>query len=229
MQKYWLACDIETAGDDSAMSLLEEPAADKRLTDHAKIAADVEAKRLAQIDRMALDPFAGRIVAIGWQTEQDAEPYVLTCETLDHECSALLFLANLIRVPTYQGIRRHILGYNAWRFDMPYILTRARLLGVPFPDVDLRRYGNRDLTDLYQLLTCDGVLQEGVIRRTLATMAKRFGMPVTDDTRWSDVAAMVKAGDWTAVVAHCKSDVALTVELARRLGVITLARVEVGA
>lgn len=228
MHRAWIVLDVETYSDTSAESLLEPPAADKRLTDPAKIAADLEAKATAQRDRMSLDPYAGRVVAVGWQTECNADAGVLTCQTDDLERGALVLIANQIRIDTYQGIRRHVVGYNTLRFDLPFLITRARLLGVSWPSVDLRRYNNRDVTDLYSLLTFDGTLQEGALRRTLPTMARRFGLAVEDETTGADVAQMVREGRWSEVAAHCRSDVALTVALARRVGVIP-AGVEVGA
>lgn len=209
----WIVIDLETYPDESA--ILEEPEADKRLKDPEKIAADLKDKRQQQRERQSIDPYAGRIVCIGWQTDQDADPQVLLCPTEDDEVAALLRVARVIWATS-----RHVVGFRVIGFDWPWLVTRARILGVAFPQLETRKYGNRDITDLHSLLTFDGNCPEAAMRRSLTNFARRFGIPVTDTTRGSDIADMMLRADWTGIRSHCVSDVSVTVALARKLVVI---------
>jgi hypothetical protein len=230
MYTRFLAIDVEVIPDESAcpfLKPLEPPALDKRYTDPAKVEADRVAKAAAheqaladQRARMSLDPFAGRIVCVGYQTERDPAPTCDLAMTEDEERTLLTGLGVLIQPDTYQTSRRTVVGYNIQWFDWPFVLTRARLLGVKLPPVDLRRFGNRDVCDVYAALTCDGQIASGVVARSLTTMARRFGIPVEDDVDGSQVAALWAAGRYADVSAHCRSDVSLTVALARRLRLI---------
>jgi len=220
MYNRYLAIDVETIADPSALPLLEQPPARKGLVDPAKVAADEKAKAEALRARMSLDPYAGRICCAGWQTEDMKEPDTALCRDEQDETEVLDYLAPRIATDTYQAGRRVLIGYNVLGFDWPFIAARARLLGVRMPVTDTRKYNNRDICDVWAVLTQDGLLSEGALRRTLAVMAKRFGIPHDDTVSGKDVAALWAAGEHEKVRAHCASDVALTVALARRLHLI---------
>ncbi len=64
------------------------------------------------------------------------------------------------------------------------------------------------------------------MRRSLHAFCKRFGIPVTDTISGADIPALVAAGEWDQVKAHCISDVEATLALARRLGVVNPAMAE---
>ena len=210
----YVVLDLETFGPDGAvLTLLEEPTAARNLKDPEKIAADIADKRQARDKACSLDPYGGRIVCVGWQTE--SERLVSCCPTEDEERDAICAVAIAIRAAS-----RHVIGFVCLRFDIPWLITRARLLDVDFPDLDLRKYGNRDITDLQALLTFDGTAPDGAFKRSLANFARRFGIPVHDTTTGAEVAAMVREGRWDDIEAHCASDLDLTVALAERLRLI---------
>jgi hypothetical protein len=83
--------------------------------------------------------------------------------------------------------------------------------------LDIRKYGSRDIVDLMADLTFSGADGCAVMSRSLKAMAARFGLGVQDETNGSDVAALIAAGDYEAVAAHCESDVQTTVALYRKL------------
>jgi len=213
MYRAFAILDIETATSDEATSLLEEPTAARNLVDPAKIAKDLTEKRQRQIDQCSLDPYAGHIVCVGCLTE--ARTWVRVCRDAREEAAALQAVAEQIR-----SLARHVIGFSLLRFDLPWIVTRSRLLGVSFPELDLRKYGNRDLTDLQALLTFDGNCPDGVFKRSLQNFARRFGIPVTDGSTGADVAQLVAENHWEAIAAHCQSDLELTRMLAERLSLI---------
>jgi len=207
-----IVIDIETAGLDNAAEWLEPVQADARLKDPDKIAADIAAKTEARLDKLGLDWNVGRIVAMGWWTEDASEYRPIRNEAEEHE--ALLNFWHVAR-------HRTIVGFNCRAFDLKYMIQRSRYLRVPHPDLDLGKYSRRGIEDLYSLLTFnEGTYDQGAMRRTLKAFAKRFGIPMNDTISGKDIPALVAAGDWEAIVSHVQADVETTVELARRLGVI---------
>jgi hypothetical protein len=87
--------------------------------------------------------------------------------------------------------------------------------------LDLGKFGRKGITDLYLDLTFnDGHYDQGAMRRTLHAFCKRFGIPVDDTVTGADIPKLVEAGQWDQVEAHVRSDVQLTLALARVLGVV---------
>lgn len=216
MHSHYIVLDLETAADLTALPLLDEPGPAGNLKDPAKIEASIRERKAAQLDRMSLDPFAGRIVCVGFQTEQMDEPRAVEAPGDDYERTAIELIATRIG---QSEVTRHIIGQNV-TFDLAWLMTRARLLSVPFPQIELRRYNTTAYTDLMHVLTCNGLAPDGAMRRTLHRLCQRFGIPVEDDTSGADIATLVAADDWAGIAAHCRSDVALTHALAVRLGVV---------
>lgn len=242
MTSNWLLIDIETAGRSDAAGFIEdrlgsaadfaaELAAvehDKRCTKPDAIAESIANRRQKLIDDreqkrrdfqadMGLDWNANRIVALGYQTES-SEATVLVCEDEDDERAALRRVWH-----AYGAGRRRIVGYNVWGFDLPTMIQRSRLLGIDVPYIDMRRYGNSDQIDLFKLLTFDDIRCTSVIRRTLDNFCRLFGIDETIPPVGSgaDIGAMVEAGDWDGIRAHCLADVRRTQALAQRLGYIS--------
>src|SRR3990167_6140707 len=237
-----IVVDIETCGLPNAEDFLEpipdavpdeSPIeADKRLTDPAKIAADLERKRAARIEqnreaqakveqqrivrieRAALDWDVGRIAALGYWYKKYAAPVTLLCRDEDEERNALELFWDVAK-------HRTIVGFNIKGFDLRFMVQRSRLLGITYPQLDFSKYSRKGIEDLYLLLTFgDGTYDQGAMRRTLKAFARRCGLTVDDTIDGKDIPALVAAGEWEQVEAHVRSDVALTVALARRLGVL---------
>jgi hypothetical protein len=97
-------------------------------------------------------------------------------------------------------------------------MARSRLLGIDAPLLNLDRYRSPH-PDLMQILTFRGAIPA----RSLTWFAKRFGLPITDETTGADIGPLVQAGNYEAVRAHCTSDLELTHALAVRLGLIRAA------
>lgn len=241
----WMAFDLETAGREDVIAYLpepepdEEPEADGRLKDPDKILADIERKRAklalerarkweARIARLSLDPNGCRILALGWQAEDDSQPRVHDAE--GDEYYALTGFWMLAR-------NRTLIGFRSRTFDLPVIIQRSRLLGVTVPP--LRRvasgrfekawrllvppYGRSEPhhVDLYDEWTLDGLITRGEVPNNLTTVCKQLGIDIPDDdAKGKDIAALLAAGNLEAVRQHCARDVERTVALARKLGVI---------
>lgn len=208
-----ICVDIETAGLPNAAEFLEPVQAARNLKDPEKIKADIEQRTAERDDKLALDYNVGRIVALGYWTETHGAT-VWECSDEAKEKIAL---------GQFWEISRHrtIVGYALKQFDLRFMIQRSRYLGIPHPVLDLGKYAKQGIRDLYLDLTFgDGTYDQGCMRRTLKQFCRRFGIPVSDEIDGKDIPALVAAGDWKAVAAHCKADIGLTVALAQRLGVI---------
>lgn len=221
-----IVLDIETAPLENAQDYIDAPdlsdvQAPANYKDPEKIAAyieDAKAKRLADhakacTDKAALDFNVARIVAVGFWTES-IQPTALLCKTREDERAAL---------DEVWGYTKHrtVVGFRVREFDLPLMIQRSRYLRLTHPLMDLGRFARgNSITDLYDLLTFNDLRAEAVMRRSLKSFARRFGLPVEDAVDGKSVPALVAADAWDQVEAHVLSDIRLTVALAKRLGVV---------
>lgn len=215
--------DIETCGLPNAADFLDPVTPDARLKDPEKIAADIEAKTAARLEKLALDWNVGRIAALGWWIQATGTD-VWICRTEDEERKALELFWLKQR-------HRTLVGFNVKGFDLRFMVQRSRYLGVPHPQLDFGKYSRKGIEDLYLLLTFgDGTYDQGAMRRTLTAFCRRFGLPCNDAISGKDIPALVETGEWAKVESHVRSDVELTVALARKLRIVnTETPAEVGA
>lgn len=208
-----IVVDIETCGLENAVEFLEPVTPDARLKDPEKIKNDIADKEQARLNRLSLDWNVGRIVAIGWWTEQ-ASVDVRLCRDETEEANALFDFWDESR-------HRTIVGFNLKGFDLRFMVQRSRYLRVPHPILDFSKYSRKGVTDLFIDLTFgDGTYDQGAMKRTLKAFCRRFGIPVDDVINGAEVPALVAAGEWEKVAEHCRADVESTVLLARRLGIV---------
>jgi hypothetical protein len=114
----------------------------------------------------------------------------------------------------------YFVGYNCISFDCPTMEIHQRLDGLPVFGMDIRKYGSKNIIDLYDLLTFGGNCGTQVMRRTLPDMAKAFGIwtpPDRPELDGSQVAAAIAEGRYEDVAYHCERDVMLTARLYRRV------------
>lgn len=205
--------DLETAPLPDAVVYLDPVEPDARLVDPVKIAASIREKTEAQISKCSLDWNVGRIVALGYWTH-DLGGVAHLCQTEEDETRELSCF-------WLHAKHRTLVGFNIKAFDLPFLIQRSRYLGVAAPGLDLGRYSRSEsICDLYHLLTFHDAPATFAMRRTLTAFCRRFGIPVTYTITGAEVPALVAAGEWELVRAHCASDVQLALALARRLGVI---------
>lgn len=152
-----LVVDIETTGNPAMRKFVEMPKevypgdAPKNYKKDEAIATWMEketAKREVayqeRIARMALDVDLAKIVALGWLTPDDAG--VEIARNKAQEKALLEKFWRLVRTSS------HIIGYNLRRFDLPIIIRRSWVLRVKPIKIDLRKYNNRQVIDLMELL-----------------------------------------------------------------------------
>lgn len=200
--------DIETCAIDDASMFVEAVSAPSNYKDQAKIDAYVAEKQAEQVTRAALYPWTARVVALG--VDIGAGPLVSVCP---HEADE----AHVIRTFWKSIAREHpqyietIVGFNSRSFDLPVLLARSLLLDIDAPHINLDRYRSPHI-DLMDRLTWFGTIPA----RSLKWYARRFGVPVTDETTGADVAALVAAGQFDKVAEHCHADLVLTRAVAER-------------
>jgi predicted PolB exonuclease-like 3'-5' exonuclease len=214
-----LVFDCETAPLPNAADYLDPVTAAGNLKDPVKIAASIAERDAERREKMGLDWNLSRIVALGW-TRNGIDSDVAAFKTEDDERLGITgFWA------AYKAEDKHaprLCGFNAYAFDLPFLIQRSRYLGIAVPPVDRRKYDNRDLVDLFQLLTFDN--QQGVtsiMPRSLKSFCRRFGIEMDDtQTAGKDISSLIAADNWHAVECHCARDVAATYQLAKRMGVL---------
>lgn len=181
----------------------------RNLKDPDKIAAS-KAERL---EKSALYPWTARIVALGWCYEGDTAVQVRTCNHESFERTALTEFWNVVR--DERGTVLPLVTFNGRTYDLPLLMARSMLLGVPHPTLSLDRYRSPHV-DILDRLTWLGTLE----MRSLQWFARRFGLDTSDAFSGALVAQLVEDGNWDAIVTHCESDVTLTRQLAERIGVL---------
>jgi len=207
-----LLIDIEAVGIDTASDFLEPveaPSNYKNADAIERYVADATAK---QIERAALDPDLCRIVALG-HGEAHGEDKVIICRDEETEAAALAALWKQVLLAA--GIHRTLITFNGFGYDLPVLMRRSQYLGVPFPLLNIDKYRSQHI-DLMLRLTFNGAIKP----HTLKFYASRFGLPVEDNVDGSQIAALVKAGDWAGVESHCRSDLKLTRFLAQKLRLV---------
>jgi DNA polymerase elongation subunit (family B) len=208
-----LLLDIETFALDEAAEFIEDPTAPANYKDPEKIAAYIADAKAKAVSRCALDPDLCRIVAVGWEFENRSGTIA------GGECYAS-------ETEERQGLREfwqiasasdRFIGFNLLAFDLPVLIRRSQYLGVDVPAtvINLDRYRTPHV-DLMERLTFNGKIKA----HSLSFYCKRFGIDVEDDSTGADIDALVRAGQWDAVLAHCRADVQKTRLLAERLRLV---------
>ena len=144
----------------------------------------------------------------------------LICRNETAEATALDDFGSVIhnrRATCMVNSDTRLVGFNILSFDAPVLVTRYRLLGITPPALEIRKYGSRDITDLYADLGFNGEGGQAIMSRSQRALLARFGIPTADTTSGADVAAMVAAGDYDAIAKHCQADLDGLRELYRRV------------
>lgn len=155
-----LAIDIETEANPDLIASIPEPeVAVGNLKDPIKIAEKQAQARIDQVAKMALDPHYGRILSIGFAERivQQDEP-LCTVLTRDNVQVAGATERSVLQ-KAWEFIGSHPGGYATFcgsTFDIPYMVRRSMLLGVPVVKLPCGKYQTADCKaehlDVYNLL-----------------------------------------------------------------------------
>jgi len=208
----YLVFDVESYAIDKAADYLEPATAPANYKDPLVIATYIEKANAEQLAKAALDVDLARIVCLG--IDDGSGPLCATATNEDEERE--LLIAFWLRL-TGPKVRPTLVGFNCLGFDLPLLLRRSLYLDVKAPKLQMGKYRHDGIEDLMLALSFDGALRY----RGLGFYARRFGLDVpVDANSGSDVAALVRDGNYDAVAAHGRCDIGTTMALARRMGVI---------
>ncbi|MCC6650657.1 MAG: ribonuclease H-like domain-containing protein [Candidatus Eisenbacteria bacterium] len=206
--------DCETLAIEGAEALTEPVSAPVNYKDPEKIAAYIAEKQRDQIEKAALYPYTSRIIALGYCYETDEVNRVEVINNEGREATVLREFWSAVVGPS--GNVLPLVTFNGRAFDLPLLMVRSRLLGVPnAPELNVDRYRSPH-PDLLDILTFRGALPA----RSLTWFATRFGLNTSDAFSGREIAQLYEDGNWDAIRSHCDSDVTLTRQLAERLGVV---------
>ena len=215
--RTFICCDIETKANPAVAERLWKPPS--RLVDPAKIAA----AKVEFIEKAALSPLMGEIVVIGLVTDDAEISYLEGDERII--LTAFWDIVGSNDHATTKFVYWSGSGAAGDNFDMDYIVTRSRILGVRIPGVvrNGRFYGQRfvDLasefllykTGEYLSLSNAGMLfglydkaQEPAVKPKLAT----------DEVQGANFAQWY-GKDREKALGYLKNDLALLFHLAKAI------------
>lgn len=180
--------------------------------DPEKIKEKEAAHEADAMEKAALDPTISEVCAVGWHRPgltwvTTVDPVSLTERDLIEGIFAEINL-------TINAMGR-ICGFNIIGFDLPYLIRRAMILGIPWPTH--LRHNNRwdqqhivDLMEVWQL----GDRQSSI---SLDRLAKALGVGKKSGNG-KDFHKLL-ATDPQAAVAYLENDLKLTAQCAEKLGV----------
>jgi hypothetical protein len=203
--------DIETVPNDDMRQFVTVSADDapKNYKKEEIIAKWVEAEQERRIERMALDVDHARIVAIAWEND-GSKPQTSIARNEGFERKALREFWGSV---TMRAVLPRFCGYNILGFDLPLVVRRSWVLGVPVPEINMRRYSTEHVVDLMQLLYNWGN-GPGPRSRGLKEVAAMYGIEnPLPDLDGSKVAEM----DDDTLAAYCENDVRMARALAQKM------------
>jgi hypothetical protein len=196
----------------------------------SRYAADVTAAKAKHFDsfkdKAALDATTGRVVAIGFTLHDwDDGPEIIDCDLQRDETEVECEFNGLrdfwFEVEAALSGQIPIVGFNTHHFDLPFLVRRSWLLGVPIPmGVRQGRYWNPIFIDLMQVW---GFYGQDMVK--LDTLAKAFGMQgkVTEGDNGQAVSGAdfhkLWRTDRATAEKYLRQDVLLCQRLAERMGV----------
>lgn len=215
--------DIETAAlpAEQLAGMMPEFEPSAVLKDPVKIAADIEKKKAAWLDKAALRATTGRVVALGWQCIDGAEREPVGFLDGDEEEIVRIFWEMTTAHPTkgMETVDHPMIGFYSNHFDLPFLIQRSRILGVKIPHSVITNYRgrwnlNERFVDLHDAWAC-GNRDCG---DSLNAVARALGLPEKLGSG-ADFSELIKT-DRAAAVAYLRRDIEITAAIAERLGVL---------
>lgn len=164
-----------------------------------------------RIKQYSLSPLYGRVVAVGYATEDTTADDVAPSERDEAQVLADLWA----RVEESDCL----VTWNGHGFDLPFLLTRSAILGVRVPMKPmLKRYAYFPHCDVRMLATNWAAPRA---LTALADYATAFGLG-EKLAHGSDVFAMAQRGEYDAIARYAAQDAALTLALYHKLAPVFL-------
>jgi predicted PolB exonuclease-like 3'-5' exonuclease len=173
---------------------------------------EAEAKK-GQIEKMALNPFYGRVCAYSFYSPLSTESSALSRATDKDEIGLIEELLNCILVG--QMTTNQIVTYNGMCFDFPYVYKRAIILKVKKPDQCpslkywTKRYSSAPHCDLMQELASWAY---GAATNLDEAAGVILGVRKTERD-YKEFEGLIDAGKGGEIRAACVADAKLTYDL----------------
>lgn len=203
-QKHFVV-DIETMKNPDMVQFLPEPKADPRLKDPLKIEVDLQKKRQAQIDKMALNPLFSTIACIGIVGTNGTKKVLF-----GNEQEMIKELLSLVG-------GSHVITFNGKGFDFDFIYKRGAITGaVPL-------WKKKQYTDRYKAVMHTDLMLEWDDRNftSLNTLSRVILGKEKVEFDVMTIPELIKTEEGKKQLEeYCIKDCELTMELAERLGYI---------
>lgn len=180
------------------------------------LAAAEEAHWRSFVNRAALSPVTGQVLAIGYWSAKAGAKIQGQGESLD-ERQLLANFWNRYRACRSEG--RRMVGFNIFRFDLPFMARRSWFLGVEVPDTltdPSGRYFDRVFVDLLARWQC-GVYGESI---RLDDLARFFGVGCKPDGICGADFGRLYVEDRATAIEYLKNDLLITSGCAARMGFV---------
>jgi hypothetical protein len=208
----YLVMDIESgpAPDTFLDTIQPEFDAPANIKDPVKIQAAISEKMREWRERAALDAITGRVLAVGFSMDGKQQ--------LIHGASEYSIVGSAIEtMRTAMMQATHVVGYNIKRFDLPFLVKRARALGIKAPEIFFSRYKGRVsfsefFIDLMEEWTCGTWEFRG---QSLDNVCAACGLPRQVGS--GKDFAREYAEDREKALDHLRGDLICTAALAERL------------
>jgi len=207
-----LFLDIETCPNANMVKYLPKPVLHKGLKDPVKIAADIEAKRDAQVAKMALSPLTGRVcvAATVRGATNDAPDSIIAMKVCDEEEKKVIRWA-FAKIASVDNVV--LVTYKGKRFDLPFLFKRAAILGMRDRDRPpsmcalpyyCKRYANAPHWDLVDVFSDDRTMHS--LRMVECSMfGNRVAKDSLDVTQTGSLMATKEGRE--RLRTHCMNDV----------------------
>lgn len=182
------------------------------IKDPAKIAAKIEDARMEFLERAALSPDTGRVLALAVKRNHEEEE-VYTCETGDVDGEAKLLETFWEVCMDAQLHLRRVSGWNFLAFDLPFLIKRTWILGgvVPFA-IKTPLYRSEWWGDVMHDYTLDPKERCGLLRACRVLNIERSKIEL-DCLPYH----LAENGEWDRLKEYAAADVAATWEIHHRI------------
>lgn len=150
-----------------------------------------------------LNPIDSKIIAIGAKC---GEEKTLILQSSDERQILLSFWKEILSFK--KSSLDKIVGFNIKDFDLPFIVTRSFIHGVPIVPFTLK-----DIVDLRELLSA---FKYGPTRGKLKEFAQLIGMQIIDDMDGEKVPAAHWAGETQKIKEYLEKDLEITHAIHKR-------------
>jgi 3'-5' exonuclease len=188
----------------------------------AKVAEAEAAHRREFIERAALDPLTGRVVAVGlleWGVRSaECGMRDWAFRIIGHEDEATILRAFWDVCRGEMGRINQMIGFNTRLFDLPFLIRRSFKHRVEVPyGIRRGRYWGEEMVDLRE----EWQLGDRQARGSLDTIARHLG--VGQKNGCGEDFARLWQTDREKAIAYLRNDLELTARIAQALGVVEAA------